>query len=117
GNGITVARSLYRAMLRLDPESVRSRSRSARALKLVIPERRELRLGPLVFAATFPYSSHNYELRWWLAAGGVDPDRDVRIVALPPTRMAAMLLSGEVHGYCVGEPWNSMAALGGFGTI
>ena len=64
---------------------------------------------PLAFAVVHPFSAHNYDLRYWLAAGGIDPDRDVRIVIVPPPLMADALKSGRIDGYCVGEPWNSLA--------
>ena len=60
---------------------------------------------------------HNYELRYWLAEGGVDPDRDIRLVVVPPPRMAAMLRSGDIDGYCVGAPWNAVACSEGYGEI
>ncbi len=54
-------------------------------------------------------SMHNLLLRYWLAAGGIDPDRDVQLTVLPPAQMVAALQSGRIDGYCVGEPWNSRA--------
>ncbi len=117
GNAITVSPDLHAQMLALDPRAVRERLRGARALKAVVERRRAEGLPPLTFAAPFPFSCHNYELRWWLSAGGIDPDREVRLLVLPPQRMAAMLKAGEVDGYCVGDPWNSLAARGGFGVI
>jgi ABC-type nitrate/sulfonate/bicarbonate transport system substrate-binding protein len=61
--------------------------------------------SPLVF----PFSSHNFLLRAWLLAAGIHPDRDVRIVIVPPPQMAANLMAGHLDGFCVGEPWNSVA--------
>ena len=58
-------------------------------------------------------SGHNYELRYWLAACGIDPARDVEIVIVPPPLMPDALASGAIDGYCVGEPWNTAAALQG----
>jgi NitT/TauT family transport system ATP-binding protein len=54
-------------------------------------------------------------MRRWLKQGGADPDRDVRIVVLPPTQMAGSLRAGLIDGYCVGEPWNSVAVADGTG--
>jgi NitT/TauT family transport system ATP-binding protein len=65
----------------------------------------------LRFAVVHPYSGHNYELRYWLAACGIDPARDVDIVIVPPPLMADALAGGAIDGYCVGEPWNTAAAL------
>ena len=65
---------------------------------------------------TFPFSTHNYQLRFWMAAGGVDPDEDVRLVVLPPPYMVDSLASGHVDGFCVGAPWNSVAVDLGVGS-
>ncbi|MFP4298032.1 MAG: nitrate ABC transporter ATP-binding protein [Spirulinaceae cyanobacterium] len=56
-----------------------------------------------------PSSMHNLMLRYWLASGGIDPDRDVNLVVIPPPQMVANLKAGNIDGYCVGEPWNSRA--------
>jgi NitT/TauT family transport system ATP-binding protein len=66
---------------------------------------------------TFPFSTHNYQLRFWMAAGGVDPDEDVRLVVLPPPFMVNSLASGHVDAFCVGAPWNSIAVDRGIGHI
>ena len=80
--------------------------------------RRALAGQPTVrIAAVFPFSSHHYLLRHWLATGGLDPDRDVRLVVVPPSRTARALASGEVDGFCAGEPWGSHAAALGAGRI
>ena len=65
----------------------------------------------------YPFSCHNYELRYWLAAAGIDPDRDVRLVVLPPPLLVDALREGQIDGYCVGEPWNSLAVESGVGVI
>ena len=72
---------------------------------------------PLTFGMTFPFSNHNYQLRYWMAAGGVDPDEDVRLVVLPPPYMVESLASGHVDAFCVGAPWNSVAVDLGVGNI
>ena len=66
---------------------------------------------------TFPFSTHNYQLRFWMAAGGVDPDEDVRLVVLPPPYMVESLANGQVDAFCVGAPWNSVAVDLGVGRI
>lgn len=58
------------------------------------------------FAVVFPYSMHNYMLRFWAASAGVDPDADIRITVAPPTAIAMRLRSGEIDGFCVGAPWS-----------
>lgn len=63
----------------------------------------------LTFGIVYPFSSHNFLLRAWLAATGINPDRDVRIVVVPPPQMVSNLKAGHLDGFCVGEPWNSVA--------
>jgi len=65
----------------------------------------------------FPFSNHNFDLRYWLGAAGVHPDRDVRLVAIPPPLMVDSLRAGLVDGFCVGEPWNSLAVAEGLGWV
>lgn len=60
---------------------------------------------------------HNLMLRYWLASGGIDPDRDVNLVVIPPSQMVKFLKSGEIDGYCVGEPWNCQAVYEGLGFV
>lgn len=122
GNAVTVSNRLF---AHLGTQAVResraaaagpgSSLDAARALAMVVRQRREAGLEPLVFATVFPFSCHNYLLRYWLAAGGIDPDRDVKLVALPPAQMVDNLRLEHIDGYCVGEPWNSCAAAMGLG--
>ena len=63
----------------------------------------------MTFGIVSPVSSHHFLLRGWLSAAGINPDRDVRIVVVPPPQMVANLKSGNLDGCCVGEPWNSVA--------
>jgi NitT/TauT family transport system ATP-binding protein len=84
---------------------------TALALARVVAKRRKSGAEPLTFGMTFPFSTHNYQLRFWMAAGGVDPDEDVRLVVLPPPYMVDSLASGHVDAFCVGAPWNSVAVL------
>ena len=72
---------------------------------------------PLRFGVVHRYSSHNYMLRYWLAAVGIRPDLDVEIVTISPPFAADALAAGEVDGICVGEPWNSVAVDRGVGRI
>jgi NitT/TauT family transport system ATP-binding protein len=71
----------------------------------------------LRFGVVHRYSSHNYMLRYWLAACGIAPDLDVEIVTVAPPFVADALASGEIDGSCVGEPWNSVAVDRGVGRI
>ncbi|QQV77692.1 ABC transporter substrate-binding protein [Sphingomonas aliaeris] len=72
---------------------------------------------PLRFGVVHRYSSHNYMLRYWLAAVGIRPDRDVEIVITSPPFAADALAAGDVDGICVGEPWSSVAVDRGVGRI
>jgi two-component system, oxyanion-binding sensor len=117
GNAITVSPALHAAILReLDGDRFDPMA-TARALARVVALRRNSGQEPLTFAMTFPFSTHNYQLRFWMAAGGVDPDEDVRLVVLPPPYMVDSLASGHVDGFCVGAPWNSVAVDRGVGHI
>jgi len=90
----------------------------AHALKArLVAKRAKNGAEPLTFAMTFPFSTHNYQLRFWMAAGGVDPDEDVRLVVLPPPYMVDSLANGHVDAFCVGAPWNSIAVDKGVGHI
>jgi nitrate/nitrite transport system substrate-binding protein len=94
-----------------------ARPRSARPLARVIAQRQAEGAPPLTFAVVFPFSVHNYELRYWLAEAGIDPDRDLRIVVTPPARMTARLAAGDIDGFCVSAPWNAQAVADGRGEI
>jgi NitT/TauT family transport system ATP-binding protein len=117
GNAITVSPALHAAILgeidgdRLDPMA------TALALARVVAARRKSGAEPLTFGMTFPFSTHNYQLRFWMAAGGVNPDEDVRLVVLPPPYMVDSLANGQVDAFCVGAPWNSVAVDLGVGHI
>ena len=117
GNAITVSPALQAAIMSeisgdpLDPMA------TALALSRVVAARRKKGAEPLIFGMTFPFSTHNYQLRFWMAAGGVDPDEDVRLVVLPPPYMVDSLANGHVDAFCVGAPWNSVAVDLGVGHI
>ncbi|MET0970843.1 MAG: CmpA/NrtA family ABC transporter substrate-binding protein [Tardiphaga sp.] len=117
GNAITVSPALHAALMaevdgeRTDPMA------TAQALRRVVEARAKAGAEPLTFGMTFPFSTHNYQLRFWMAAGGVDPDEDVRLVVLPPPYMVDSLVSGHVDAFCVGAPWNSVAVDLGVGHI
>jgi len=90
---------------------------TAAALARVVAARKKRGAEPLVFGMVFPFSSHNYQLRTWMAAAGIDPDRDVRLVVLPPPYMAEALAKGQLDGFCVGAPWASVAVTEARGRI
>jgi len=87
--------------------------RDARTLRAEIERNRGHKM--LTFGVVLTWSSHNFLLRQWLASGGIDPDKDVRIVVVPPAAMFVNLKAGNLDGYCVGEPWNSIAVDSGDG--
>jgi len=91
--------------------------RTAEGLARLLARRREEDASAITLAVVFPFSAHNYLLRDWLAAAGVDPDRDVRLTVAPPPRMTELLSGGVIEGFCVGEPWNAAAVAAGVGTI
>ena len=117
GNGITVSAALWARMVEARADAAGDAINAAWALRAVIDDQRTRRGTPFTFAVTFPYSSHNYELRLWLAAGGIDPDRDVRLVVVPPAQMLSFLTAERIDGYCVGAPWNALAAVQGVGRL
>ncbi len=64
---------------------------------------------PMTFAMTFPPGTHNMWLRYYLAAGGIHPDKDVNLIVVPPAQMVANMKIGKMDGFCVGEPWGARA--------
>jgi len=117
GNAITVSPRLYDALSSAAEGDLSDPNISAKALARVVNERRRNRAEPIIFGMTFPFSTHNYQLRLWMAAAGVQPDEDVRLVVLPPPYMVDSLASRQVDGFCVGAPWNSLAVELGVGHI
>jgi two-component system, oxyanion-binding sensor len=117
GNAITVSPALHAAIMgEIDGDPFDPMA-TALALARVVAARRQSGAEPLTFGMTFPFSTHNYQLRFWMAAGGVDPDEDIRLVVLPPPYMVDSLANGHVDAFCVGAPWNSVAVDLGVGHI
>lgn len=103
-NAITVSADLWQAMADQGAPGDLAAGPAGTALaRVVAASPRKLRFG-----VVHQTSSHNYELRYWLAASGIVPDRDVEIVVLPPPLLPDALSTGGIDGYCVGEPWNSI---------
>jgi nitrate/nitrite transport system substrate-binding protein len=69
----------------------------------------------MTFAMTFPPGTHAMWIRYWLGAGGINPDKDVSLITIPPPQMVANMKVGKMDGYCVGEPWNGRAVADGIG--
>jgi ABC-type nitrate/sulfonate/bicarbonate transport system substrate-binding protein len=117
GSAVTVSTALAAAMRAVDAEGMAEHPRTARPLAKLIASRKAFGDRPLTFAVVFPYSMHAYELRYWLAAAGIDPDHDIRLVVVPPPRMAERLKAGEIDGFCVTAPWNALSVSQGAGEI
>src|SRR5262245_13814632 len=117
GNAITVSTALWEQMTVQGASAAAAPGAQGQALRKVVAARARLNKPPLTFAMVYPFSCHNYELRYWLAASGIDPDHDVRLVVLPPPLLVDALRENQVDGFCVGEPWNSLAVDVGVGHI
>ena len=132
GNGITVSNDVWEEMKKhipLDADGKPQHPISAAALKPVI-EQYQAAGKPFNMGMVFPVSTHNYELRYWLAAGGIHPgyyaphkgdtsgqiDAQALLSVTPPPQMPATLEAGTIYGYCVGEPWNQQAVFKGIGV-
>jgi nitrate/nitrite transport system substrate-binding protein len=113
GNAITLARPLAERVL----ASADDAAGRAREVARCAAERRAAGAPPLRFGTVFPVSMHSYALGAWLAGAGVAVERDVRLLVVPPPRMVAELEAGALDGFCVGEPWSTVAALRGSGAI
>ncbi len=70
---------------------------------------------PMTFAMTFPPGTHAMWTRYWLGAGGINPDKDVTLITIPPPQMVTNMKVGKMDGFCVGEPWNARAVADGIG--
>jgi nitrate/nitrite transport system substrate-binding protein len=132
GNGITVSNSVWAEMKKNIPKQADGKPVhpiKADALKPIVDATRDAG-KPFNMGMVFPVSTHNYELRYWLAAGGLHPgyyaphkgdtsgqlNADVMLSVTPPPQMPATLEAGTISGYCVGEPWNQQAVFKGIGV-
>ena len=130
GNGITVSNEVWDMMkpgLPKGPDGKPKHPIEAKYLKPVV-EKFKQQGKPFNMGMVFPVSTHNYELRYWLASGGLNPgfyspsnitgqiQADVLLSVTPPPQMPATLEAGTISGYCVGEPWNQQAVIKGIGV-
>ncbi|TAP39052.1 CmpA/NrtA family ABC transporter substrate-binding protein [Alteromonas sp. KUL49] len=131
GNGITVSNEIWDKMKPFIPVEDGKPVHPIKAdyLKPVVEEYREAG-KPFNMGMVFPVSTHNYELRYWLAAGGIHPgyyaphkgdtsgqiDAEALLSVTPPPQMPATMEAGTIYGYCVGEPWNQQAVFKGIGV-
>ena len=130
GNAITLSNEVWKRMLAATPALAAAKPPHPISAKALLPVARAMKAAgsPLKLGMVFPVSTHNYELRYWLAAGGIHPgyytsgdttgtrDADVLISVTPPPQMPATLAQGTIHGYSVGEPWNQQAVARGIGV-
>lgn len=117
GNAITVSLALAEKIrIHLSSPTI-SAKKTGLALANVVAERKKRNEPLLSFGVVHPYSSHNFDLRYWLSASGINPDADIQIVVVPPSLLPAALKAGHIDGYCVGEPWNSVAVEERIGEI
>jgi two-component system, oxyanion-binding sensor len=118
GNAITLSIELYREMQAIagldGSEDART---NGQALKQVVERRKDSGMKPLVLAMTYPFSSHNYEFRFWLAAAGINPDSDVVMTVVPPPLTVDAMASRTIDGFCVNAPWNMIAVEKGVGRM
>ncbi len=130
GNGITVSNEVWEMMKPNIPTGADGKPVhpiKADALKPVVDSFKEDG-KPFNMGMVFPVSTHNYELRYWLASGGIHPGfyspsdtsgqikADALLSVTPPPQMPATLEAGTIVGYCVGEPWNQAAVFKGIGV-
>lgn len=131
GNAITVSNSVWEEMKPNIPHENGKPVHPIKAdyLKPVV-EQYKAAGKPFKMGMVFPVSTHNYELRYWLAAGGIHPgyyaphkgdtsgtlNADVLLSVTPPPQMPATMEAGTIYGYCVGEPWNQQAVFMGIGV-
>lgn len=114
GNAVTLGLPLWERVKALGAPNDLSAAGVGAALKSVVSSHVGEKLR---FGVVHPHSGHNYELRYWLAAAGIRPDQDVEIVVVPPPLLPDALAAGTLDGFCVGEPWNSIAVAHAKGRI
>jgi len=130
GNGITVSNKIWELMQQNDPKLKSDKPPHPISAASLVPVVKQFKAKgtPLKMGMVFPVSTHNYELRYWLAASGIHPgfytktdttgvaQADVLLSVTPPPQMPATLEAGTIQGYCVGEPWNQQAVAKGIGV-
>jgi ABC-type nitrate/sulfonate/bicarbonate transport system substrate-binding protein len=117
GGMITVSIDLWQSMAAAGAWRDGDPIQAGTALREVVTARARFGRPLLTFGMVYPFSTHNYVLRYWLAASGIDPDRDIRLVVIPPPFTVDALAAGHIDGFCVGEPWNSLAVDAGVGRV
>ncbi|NQX90311.1 MAG: ABC transporter substrate-binding protein [Halioglobus sp.] len=115
GNGITMANHLARELAPYGSNPTVSAATSAQALQAWLQQRKSD--SALTLASTHTFSCHTFQLHAWLRRADLDPERDVKIIVLPPEQMVDSLARGSIDGFCVGEPWNTVAVQQGVGSV
>ena len=132
GNGVTVSNDIWEQMKPHIPKQADGKPVhpiKADYLKPVV-DKYKAEGKPFKMGMVFPVSTHNYELRYWLAAGGIHPgyyapkkgdtsgmiSADAQLSVTPPPQMPSTMEAGTIYGYCVGEPWNQQAVFKGIGV-
>jgi nitrate/nitrite transport system substrate-binding protein len=103
GQCISVKKA-WKGKVAADPAAVKPFADEAKALG-----------KPLSMAVTFPPGTHAMWMRYWLGAGGIDPDKDVSLIVVPPAQMVQNMKVGKMDAFCVGEPWNAKIIADGIG--
>lgn len=117
GNAITVSTAVAAGMANEGWDGALDPLASGQALASHVRDRATRGQSHLRFGVVHPFSGHAYELRYWLAAAGLDPAVDVEITVVPPRVMPDALANHHLDGYCVGEPWNTVAVDAGAGQF
>ena len=109
GNTVVFGNALMREIAEADPARAGCLPVLPSSFAAALAARAKLGRPVPILAVVFALSSHNYLLRYWLRSGGIDPDRDVRLVVVPPADVPDQLADGTIEGFCAGEPWGSRA--------
>jgi len=118
GNAVTVSTAVWSQLTENSGGKIHeSPSSAGQALKELTKKRESKKETKLRLAVVHPFSSHNLELRYWLSSCGIDPQTDLDVLVVPPPLMPDALKNNQIDGYCVGEPWNSVAVEKGIGRI
>lgn len=117
GNAVTVSDVIYEKMCGVGYSGQFDASIAGHYFQKVVADVSQNGSQTLKLGVVHPFSAHNFELRYWLSSVGVSPDEDVEIKIIPPMLMADALNAGQIDGFCVGEPWNSLAVSKSFGKV
>jgi NitT/TauT family transport system ATP-binding protein len=117
GNTVTVSRAVWEELAAHGAPASFDAAATARAMAALVAARRTSGARRLVLGIVHPHSAHHYELAYWLASADVLPTRDVDLIVVPPSLSADALATGQIDGFCAGEPWGSVAVARGAGVI